>query len=127
MGTEIRNRKRNMRLFSGNSMDMGQFVDKKPETKPKERKPYYEIHARVIVRRGYIDVTAIEDLERKLPIFPVRIYVVSHNHSSYVHDRVWHLYNGVYKIARITRDKTYVRIIEVKNGEARVIREYTTD
>ena len=118
---------RNMRLFSGNSMDMRQFVDKKPEVKPKERKPYYEIRARVIVRRGYIDVTAIEDLERKLPIFPVRIYVVSHNHSSYVHERIWHLYNGTYKIARILHDKTIVRIVEVKDGEARVIREYTTD
>jgi len=119
--------RRNMRLFSGNSMDMRQFVDKKPEVKPKERKPYYEIRARVIVRRGYIDVTAIEDLERKLPIFPVRIYVVSHNHSSYVHDRVWHLYNGTYKIARILHDKTIVRIVEVKDGEARIVKEYTTD
>jgi len=119
--------RRNMRLFSGNSMDMRQFVDKKPEVKPKERKPYYEIRARVIVRRGYIDITAIEDLERKLPIFPVRINVIAHNHSFYVHERTWHLYNGVYKIARITRDKTHVRIIEVRDGEARVIREYTTD
>jgi hypothetical protein len=102
-------------------------VDKKPEAKPKERKPYYEVKARVIVRRGYIDVTAIEDLERKLPIFPIRINVIAHNHSSYVHERTWHLYNGVYKIARITKDRTYIKVIEVKDGEARVIREYTTD
>ncbi len=119
--------RRNMRLFSGNSMDMRQFMDKKPETKPKERKPYYEVRARIVVHKGYIDVTAITDLERNLPVFPLRTYVISHNHSSYVHERTWHLYNGVYKIARITRDKTHVRIIEVKNGEARVIREYTTN
>jgi len=116
-----------MRLFSGNSMDMRQFVDKKPEVKPKERKPYYEIRARVIVHGKHIDVTAVTDMRNNLPIFPVRIYVVSHNHSSYVHDRVWHLYNGTYKVAHITKDKTHVRIIEVKDGEARVIREYTTD
>jgi len=119
--------RRNMRLFSGNSMDMRQFVDKKPEVKPKERKPYYEIRARVIVHGKHIDVTAVTDMRNNLPIFPVRIYVVSHNHSSYVHDRVWHLYNGTYKVAHITKDKTHVRIIEVKDGEARVIREYTTD
>jgi len=119
--------RRNMRLFSGNSMDMRQYIGVRSEEKPKEHKPYYEIRARVIVRRGYIDITAIEDLERKLPIFPIRINVIVHNHSFYVHERTWHLYNGVYKIARITRDKTHVRIIEVKDGEARVIREYTTD
>jgi len=119
--------RRNMRLFSGNSVDMRQFVEKKPETKPKERKPYYEIRAKVIVHRSRIDVTAISDVVRDLPVFPVRINVIAHDHSSYIHERIWHLYDGTYKIARITRDKTHVRIIEVKNGEARVIREYTTD
>ena len=118
---------RNMRLFSGNSIDMRQFMGKKPEAKPKERKPYYEIRAKVVVHKGHIDVTAITDLERDLPVFPVRIYVLSHNHSSYVHDRVWHLYDGTFKIARITKDKTYIRVIEVKDGEARVLKEYTTD
>jgi len=119
--------RRNMRLFSGNSMDMRQFVDKKPEVKPKERKPYYEIRARVIVHGKHIDVTAVTDMRNNLPVFPVRIYVVSHNHSSYVHDRVWHLYNGTYKIARILHNKTIVRIVEVKDGEARTVKEYTTD
>ena len=119
--------RRNMRLYSGNSVDMRQFVDKKPETKPKERKPYYEVKARVVVHKRHIDVTAITDLERNLPVFPVRIYVISHNHSSYVHDRVWHLYDGTYKITRILRDKTIVRIIEIKGGEARVLKEYVKD
>ena len=118
---------KNMRLYSGNSMDMKQFIGVRTEEKPGEKKPYYEVRARIVVHKGYIDVTAITDLERNLPVFPLRIYVISHNHSSYVHERTWHLYNGVYKIARITRDKTHVKIIEVKNGEARVIREYTTD
>jgi hypothetical protein len=108
-------------------MDMREFIGVRSEEKPKEKKPYYEIRARVIVHGKYIDVTAITDLERNLPVFPLRIYVISHDHSSYVHERTWHLYNGVYKIARITRDKTHVRIIEVRDGEARVIREYTTD
>ena len=118
---------RNMRLFSGNSMDMRQYIGVRSEEKPKERKPYYEIRARVIVHGKHIDVTAVTDMRNNLPVFPVRIYVVSHNHSSYVHDRVWHLYNGTYKIARILHDKTIVRIVEVKDGEARVIREYSTD
>ena len=119
--------RRNMRLFSGNSMDMRQYIGVRSEEKPREKKPYYEVRARIVVHKGYIDVTAITDLERNLPVFPVRIYVISHDHSSYVHERTWHLYNGVYKITRITRDKTHVRIIEVRDGEARVIREYTTD
>ena len=118
---------RNRRLVSANSMDMREFIGVRIEEKPREKKPYYEVRARVIVHRNHIDVTAITDLERDLPVFPVRIYVVSHNHSSYVHDRVWRLYDGRYKIARITHDKTIVRIVEVKDGEARVIREYTTD
>jgi IMP cyclohydrolase len=108
-------------------MDMRQFVDKKPETKPKERKSYYEIKARVVVHGKHIDVTAITDLERGLPVFPVRIYVLSHDHDSYAHERIWHLYNGRYKIVKILRDRVIVREIEVKDGEARVIREYTTD
>jgi hypothetical protein len=108
-------------------MDMRQFVDKKPETKPVTKKPYYEVKARVVVHRNHIDVTAITDLERNLPVFPVRINVVAHNHSMYIHERVWHLYDGVYKIARITRDRTHVRIVEVKDGEARTVKEYTTD
>jgi len=119
--------RRNMRVLGASTMDMRQFVDKKPEIKPKERKPYYEIRARVIVHGKHIDVTAITDMRNNLPVFPVRIYVVSHNHSSYVHDRVWHLYNGTYKIARILHDKTIVRIVEVKDGEARTVKEYTTD
>jgi len=119
--------RRNMRLMSANSRDMREFIGIKPETKPETKKPYYEIRAKIVVHKGHIDVTAITDLERNLPIFPVRIYVVSHNHSSYVHDRVWHLYDGVYKIARITRDRTHVKIIEVRNGEARTVKEYTTD
>jgi len=118
---------RNMRLYSGNSVDMRQFIGVRTEEKPKEKKPYYEIRAKVIVHKSHIDVTAITDLERNLPVFPVRIYVLSHNHSSYVHNRVWHLYDGTYKVARITKDKTHVKIIEVRNGEARVIREYTVD
>jgi len=119
--------RRNMRLMSANSRDMREFIGIKPEIKPESKKPYYEIRARIVVHKGHIDVTAITDLERNLPVFPVRIYVLSHNHSSYVHNRVWHLYDGTYKVARITRDKTYIRIIEVKNGEARVLKEYTTD
>ena len=119
--------RRNMRLMSANSMDMREFIGVRSEEKPREKKPYYEIKARVVVHRNHIDVTAITDLERNLPVFPVRIYVLSHNHSSYVHERIWHLYDGTYKVARITRDKTHVRIIEVRDGEARVIREYTTD
>ena len=119
--------RRNMRLMSANSRDMREFVGVRTEEKPKEKKPYYEVRARIVVHKGYIDVTAITDLERNLYVFPVRIYVISHNHSSYVHERTWHLYNGVYKIARITKDKTHVRIIEVKDGEARVLREYVTD
>ena len=118
---------RNMRLYSGNSVDMRQFIGVRTEEKPKEKKTYYEIRAKVIVHKSHIDVTAITDLERNLPVFPVRIYVLSHNHSSYVHNRVWHLYDGTYKVARITKDKTHVKIIEVRNGEARVIREYTVD
>jgi len=118
---------RNMRLYSGNSVDMRQFMDKKPEAKPKERKPYYEVKARVVVHGKHIDITAVTDMRNNLPVFPVRIYVVSHDHSNYVHDRVWHLYDGTYKVARITKDRTHVKIIEVRNGEARVIREYTTD
>jgi len=118
---------KNMRLMGTNTMDMRQFVDKKPETKPKERKPYYEVKAKVVVHDKHIDITAVTDMRNNLPVFPVRIYVLSHNHSSYVHERIWHLYNGTYKIARITRDKTHVKIIEVKDGEARVIREYSTD
>ena len=90
-------------------------------------KPYYEIKARIVVHRRLIDVTAITDLERDLPVFPVRINVIAHNHSSYVHEKVWHLYNGTYKIAKITRDKTHVKIIEVKDGEARTVKEYTID
>jgi hypothetical protein len=119
--------RRNMRLMSANSRDMREFIGIKRETKPETKKRYYEIRAKIVVHKGHIDVTAITDLERNLPIFPVRIYVVSHNHSSYVHDRVWHLYDGVYKIARITRDRTHVKIIEVRNGEARTVKEYTTD
>ncbi|MCG2892914.1 MAG: hypothetical protein L7H00_05200, partial [Vulcanisaeta sp.] len=71
--------------------------------------------------------TTVTDMRNNLPIFPVRIYVLSHDHNKYVHERVWHLYDGVYKIARITRDKVHVKVIEVRGGEARVIREYTTD
>ena len=119
--------RRNMRLMGTNTMDMRQFVDKKPEAKPKERKPYYEVRARVVVHKGRIDVTAITDLERNLPVFPVRIYVITHDHSNYIHERIWHLYDGAYKIARISRDRTYVKIVEVRNGEARVLREYITD
>jgi len=119
--------RRNMRLYSGNSMDMKQFIGVRSEEKPREKKPYYEIRAKVIVHKSHIDVTAITDIERDLPVFPIRINVIAHDHSSYIHERIWHLYNGKYKIARITRDKTHVRIIEVKDGEARVLREYTTD
>ena len=119
--------RRNMRLMSANSRDMREFVGVRTEEKPKEKKPYYEVRARIVVHKGYIDVTTITDLERNLPVFPVKIYVISHNHSSYVHERTWHLYNGVYKIARITKDKTHVRIIEVRDGEARTVKEYTTD
>ena len=119
--------RRNMRLFSGNSMDMREFIGIKPEAKPEPKKPYYEVRAKVIVNGNYIDVTAITDLERNLPVFPIRINVVAHDHSMYIHERIWHLYDGTYKIARITRDKVHVKVIEVKNGEARVLREYTTD
>jgi len=116
-----------MRVLGASTMDMRQFVGKKPEEKPKEHKPYYEVRARIIVHRSRIDVTAITDVVRGLPVFPIRINVIAHDHNSYIHERIWHLYDGTYKIARITRDKIYVRIIEVKNGEARVLREYTTD
>ncbi len=119
--------RRNMRLFSGNSMDMRQYIGVRSEEKPKEHKTYYEIRARVIVNGKHIDVTAITDLERNLPVFPIQIIVIAHDHSMYIHERVWHLYDGVYKIARITKDKVYVRIIEVRDGETRVLREYTTD
>ena len=118
---------RNMRLMSANSRDMREFIGIKSETKAVSKKPYYEVRAKVVVSGHNIDVTAITDLERGLPIFPVRIYVISHSHSSYVHERVWHLYDGTYKIARITRDRVYVKIIEVRDGETRVLREYTTD
>ena len=116
-----------MRLMGTNTMDMRQFIGIRTETKPKERKPYYEVKARVVVHDKHIDVTAITDMRNQLPVFPVRIYVLSHNHSSYIHERIWHLYDGTYKVARITKDKTHVKVIEVRNGEARVIREYTTD
>jgi hypothetical protein len=106
---------------------MRQYIGVRSVEKPKEKKPYYEIRARVIVHGKYIDVTAVTDMRNNLPVFPVRVYVLSHSHSSYVHERIWHLYDGTYKVARITRDKTHVRIIEVRDGEARVIREYTTD
>jgi len=106
---------------------MRQFVDKRPETKPKEKKPYYEIRGRVIVNGKHIDVTAVTHMVRDLPVFPIKINVIAHDHSSYIHERIWHLYDGTYKIARITKEKTHVRIIEVKNGEARVLREYVTD
>ena len=119
--------RRNMRLYSGNSMDMKQFIGVRSEEKPREKKPYYEIRAKVVVHRYHIDVTAITDVVRNLPVFPVRINVITHNHSSYVHERIWHLYDGTYKIARISRDRTHVKIVEVRNGEARVLREYTTD
>ena len=119
--------RRNMRLMSANSRDMREFIGIKLETKPETKKPYYEVKARVVVHGKHIDITAVTDMRNNLPVFPVRIYVVSHDHSNYVHDRVWHLYDGTYKVARITRDKTHIRIIEVRNGEARVIREYTTD
>jgi len=118
---------RNMRLMSANSMDMHEFIGVKPEEKPEPKKPYYEIRAKVVVHRHNIDVTAITDVVRDLPVFPIRINVVAHNHSMYIHERIWHLYDGTYKIARITKEKTHVRIIEVKDGEARVIREYVTD
>ncbi len=118
---------RNMRLMGTNTMNMNEFIGVGSEAKPKEHKPYYEVKARVVVHDRHIDVIAITDLERNLPVFPVRIYVLSHDHDRYVHERTWHLYNGVYKIARITKDKTHVRIIEVRDGEARVIREYVTD
>jgi len=119
--------RRNMRLYSGNSVDMRQFIGIKPEAKPEPKKPYYEIRAKVIVHRSHIDVTAITDVKRDLPVFPIRINVIAHDHSSYIHERIWHLYDGTYKVTRITKNKTHVRIIEVRNGEARVIREYTTD
>jgi len=119
--------RRNMRLMSANSRDMREFIGIKLETKPETKKPYYEVKARVVVHGKHIDVTAITDMQNQLPVFPVRIYVVSHNHSSYVHDRVWHLYDGKYKIARILRDKTFVRIVEVKDGKARVVEEYVKD
>ena len=119
--------RRNMRVLGASTMDMRQFVDKKPESKPKERKPYYEVKARVVVHDRHIDVTTVTDMRNNLPIFPVRIYVLSHDHNKYVHERVWHLYDGVYKIARITRDKVHVKVIEVRDGETRVLREYTTD
>jgi hypothetical protein len=113
--------------MSAGSMDMREFIGVNEVEKPREKKPYYEVKAKVVVHGKHIDVTAVTDMRNNLPVFPVRIYVVSHNHSSYVHERVWHLYDGTYKIARILNDKTHVKIIEVRNGEARVIREYTTD
>jgi len=119
--------RRNMRLMGTNTMNMNEFIGVGSEAKPKEHKPYYEVKAKVIVHRSRIDVTAITDVVRDLPIFPIRINVIAHDHNSYIHERIWHLYDGTYKVARITKDKTYVRIIEVKNGEARVLREYTTD
>jgi len=118
---------RNMRLMGTNTMNMNEFIGVRTEEKPREKKPYYEIRAKVIVHRSRIDVTAITDVVRDLPVFPIRINVIAHDHSSYIHERIWHLYNGTYKVTRITKDKTHVRIIEVKDGEARVIREYTTD
>jgi len=119
--------RRNMRLMSANSRDMREFIGIKPEEKPEPKKPYYEIRARIIVHGRHIDVTSITDLERNLPVFPIRINVIAHDHSMYVHERVWHLYDGVYKIARITRDKVYIRVIEVRDGETRTVKEYTTD
>ncbi len=119
--------RRNMRLMSANSRDMREFIGVRTEEKPRERKPYYEIRAKVIVHRSRIDVTAITDVVRDLPVFPIRINVIAHDHSSYIHERIWHLYDGTYKVAHITRDKTHVRIIEVKDGEARTVKEYTTD
>jgi len=108
-------------------MDMREFIGIKPEAKPTEKKPYYEVRAKVIVNGKHIDVTAITDMRNNLPVFPVRINVMAHNHSMYIHERIWHLYDGTYKVAHITREKTHVRIIEVKNGEARIVKEYTTD
>ncbi len=119
--------RRNMRLMSANSRDMREFIGVRTEEKPRERKPYYEIRAKVIVHRSRIDVTAITDVVRDLPVFPIRINVIAHDHSSYIHERIWHLYDGTYKVAHITRDKTHVRIIEVKDGEARTVKEYITD
>ena len=118
---------RNMRLMCANSMDMHEFIGVKPEEKPEPKKPYYEIRAKVVVHRHNIDVTAITDMVRDLPVYPIKNNVIAHDHSSYIHERIWHLYDGTYKVARITKEKTHVRIIEVKNGEARVIREYVTD
>ncbi len=118
---------RNMRLMSANSMDMREFIGIKPETKPEPKKPYYEVRAKVIVNGKYINVTTVTDMRNNLPVFPIRINVIAHNHSMYIHERIWHLYDGTYKIARITKDKVYIRIIEVRDGEARVIREYVTD
>jgi hypothetical protein len=113
--------------MSANSRDMREFIGVRTEEKPRERKPYYEIRAKVIVHRSRIDVTAITDVVRDLPVFPIRINVIAHDHSSYIHERIWHLYDGTYKVAHITRDKTHVRIIEVKDGEARTVKEYITD
>ena len=118
---------KNMRLMSANSRDMREFIGVRTEEPKERKKPYYEVRARIIVHKGHIDVTAITDMRNQLPVFPVKIYVVSHNHSDYVHERIWHLYNGKYKIARITGNRTYVKVIEVMNGEARVLEEYTTD
>jgi len=113
--------------MSANSRDMREFIGAKAEEKPETKKPYYEIRARVIVHRNRIDVTAITDVIRDLPVFPIKINVISHNHSSYIHERIWHLYDGTYKVVRITKDKTYIRVIEVKDGEARTVKEYITD
>jgi len=118
---------RNRRLVSANTMDMREFIGVRSEPKLEPKKPYYEIRAKVIVHRSRIDVMAITDVVRDLPVFPIRINVIAHDHSSYIHERIWHLYDGTYKVARITKDMTHVKIIEVRNGEARVIREYTTD
>jgi len=118
---------RNMRLMGTNTMNMNEFIGVRTEEKPREKKPYYEIRAKVIVHRSRIDVTAITDVVRDLPVFPIRINVIAHDHSSYIHERIWHLYNGTYKIARILHDKTIVRIVEVKDGEARTVKEYITD
>jgi len=119
--------RRNRRVLGASTMDMREFIGVKAEAKSREKKPYYEIRARVIVRKNYIDVTAVTDMRNNISIAPVMIYVISHDHDKYMKEYTWHLYDGVYKIARILRDKVIVRIIEVKNGEARVIREYVTN
>ena len=119
--------RRNMRLMSANSRDMREFIGVRTEEPKERKKPYYEVRAKVIVHRSHIDVIAITDVVRNLPVFPIKINVIAHDHSSYIHERIWHLYDGTYKVARITKDKTHVKIIEVRNGEARVLKEYTTN